>query len=34
MRAAPEVVPSILLSWPLVSETDVGGMTVEAETSH
>lgn len=31
MRAAPELMPPILLSWPMKPEVDVGGITVEAE---
>ena len=30
-RAAPKVMPPILLYWPTISGVDVGGMTVEAE---
>ena len=33
-EAAPEVVPPILLCWPMTSKTDVGGMAVEVEPSH
>ena len=34
VRAALEVMPPILLSWPTMSELDVGEMAVEAEPSH
>lgn len=34
MRAAPEVIPPILLCLSMISETDVGSMEVEAELSH
>jgi len=33
-RAALKVMHSILLCWPMTSEVDVGGTTVEAEPSH
>ena len=33
MRAAPKVMPPILLCWPMTSEVDVGGMAVEVEPS-
>ena len=33
-RAAPKVMPPILLYWPAMSEVDVGGMALEAEPSH
>jgi len=33
MRAAPEVMPPILLYWPTRSGADVGGMVVETEPS-
>jgi len=33
-EAAPEVVPPILLCWPMTSKTDVGGMAVEVAPSH
>ena len=33
-RAAGKVMPPILLSWPSMSEADVGGMAVEVEPSH
>ena len=33
MRAAPKIMPHILLGWPTVSEADVGDMTVEDEPS-
>ena len=33
MSAAPKVVPPVLLSWPMTSELDGGGMAVEAEPS-
>ena len=32
-RAAPKVMPPILLCWPTTSEVDVGGMTAEAAPS-
>ena len=32
--AAPRVMPLILLCWPTVSEVNVGGMAIEAESSH
>jgi len=34
IRAAPKVMPPILSCWPMTSEVDVDGMTVEAEPSH
>ena len=34
MKAAPKVMPPILLCWPTIWEADVGGMTVEVEFSH
>ena len=34
MRPAPKVMPSILLCWPMTSESDVCGMAVEVEPSH
>jgi len=34
MRAAPKVIPLILLHWSMMSEADVGGMAVEVELSH
>ena len=34
MKAAPKVMPPILLFWPTISEVDVGDMTVEVEPSH
>ena len=34
MRAAPKVMPPILLWWPLTSEVNIGGMTVEVEPFH
>ena len=34
MRAAPKVMPTILLYWPIMSEADVDGMAVEVEPSH
>jgi len=34
MIAAQKVVPPILLCWPIMSETDGGGIAVEAEPSH
>ena len=33
-RAAPEVLPPILLCWPVLSEAAVGGTAVDAEPSH
>jgi len=33
MKAAPKVMLPILLCWPMMSETDVGGMTVEVDPS-
>ena len=30
-RSAPKVMPPVLLCWPTMSETDVGGMAVEVE---
>ena len=33
-RAAPKVIPPILLCWLMTSETDIGGMAVEVEPSH
>ena len=33
MRAAPKVMPPILLCWPMMSEVS-GGMAVEVEPSH
>ena len=34
IRAAPKVMPPILLRWPIPSEEDVRGMAVYAEPSH
>ena len=34
MRSAPEVMPPILLFWPMTSEADVDVMAEEAEPSH
>jgi len=34
MMAASKVMPPVLLSWPITSEADVGGMVVEAKPSH
>ena len=34
MRASPQVMPHILLCWPMISEKDVGGVTVGVEPSH
>ena len=34
IRAVPKVMPPILLCWHMMSEADVGGMTVEIEPSH
>ena len=31
LKAAPKVMPPVLLCWSMTSEADVGGMTVEAE---
>lgn len=33
MRAAPKVIPPMLLCWPMSSEEDVGGMAIKAEPS-
>ena len=33
MRPASKVMPPVLSCWPIVSEEDVTGMTVEAEPS-
>ena len=33
VRAAPKVIHSVLLCWPMMSEVDVGGMTAEAAPS-
>lgn len=33
-RTAPKVMPPILLCWPTMSETDVGGMAGEIEPPH
>ena len=33
MRAAPKVMPPILLHWSMMPEVDVGSMTVEVEPS-
>ena len=33
MRAAPKVMPPVLLCWPTMSESDGGGTAVEAEPS-
>jgi len=33
-KAAPKVMPPILLCWPTTSKVDVGGMAVEVESSH
>ena len=32
--ATLKVMPAILLCWPTMSEAPVGGMTVQAESSH
>jgi len=32
-KAAPKVLPLILLCWPAMSEADVGGMAIEVEPS-
>jgi len=34
MRAAPKVMPPVLLCWPTMLEVDVGDMAVEAEPFH
>jgi len=34
MRTALKVISPILLCWPTMSESDVGGMAVEVEPSH
>jgi len=34
MKAAPKVMPHILLCWPAISEVSVGAMAVEAEPSY
>ena len=34
MRAAPKIMPPILLYWHMTSEVDVGGMAVGGETSN
>jgi len=33
-KAAPKVMPPILLCWPIMSEADVGGAVVDVEPSH
>jgi len=33
IRDAPKIMPPILLWWPVVSEADGGGMTVDVELS-
>ena len=33
MRAAPKVMPPVLLCWPMTSEAGAGGMAVEVEPS-
>ena len=33
-RVDPKVMPPILLCQPMISEADVSGVAVEAETSH
>ncbi len=33
MRAAPKVMPPILLHWPTTPEADAGGMGAEVESS-
>ena len=33
MRAAPKIIPPILLFWLTMSEADVGGVAVEVEPS-
>ena len=33
MRAAPKVMPPILLFWFVMSKVDVGGMAIEIELS-
>ena len=34
IRAAPKVMPPILLCWPMMAEADVGCMAVEVELSY
>lgn len=34
MKAAPEVVHSVLLCQPMISEADAGGLAVKAEPSN
>ena len=34
LKAAPKVMPPVLLCWSMTSEVDVGGMAVEDEPSH
>ena len=34
VRAAPKVIHSVLLCWPMTLKVDVGGMAVEVESSH
>ena len=34
MNAALKIIPPISLSWPTMSEVDVGDMAVEAQPSH
>jgi len=31
MKAAPKVMPPILLCWPMTTEVDVGGMAIEVK---
>ena len=34
MESSLKVMPPILLCWPMMAETNNGGMAVEAEISH
>ena len=34
MRATLKIMPPVLLSWPMTSESDAGGMAVEVEPFH
>lgn len=34
MRAAPKLIPPILLYWSMMSGVNVGGMAVDVEPSH
>jgi len=33
-ETAPEVMPPVLLCWPVTSEADVGSVAVEVEPAH